>query len=142
VIELANAVWWKVCIFNQSVALFGILSGVANGLGMQWTLGGVNFFWLWVFALPAVYHFAVTRGGGLEAAWTWINYPYFAMNICLIAGLAKTNWYDVADRIKDKEGIDPSMELLPDLQENGNPNNEKASLLNDALLKEYGSSRV
>jgi Na+-driven multidrug efflux pump len=129
VIELANAVWWKVCIFNQSVALFGILSGVANGLGMQWTLGGVNIFWLWVFGLPTIYHFAVTRGGGLEAAWTWINYPYVAMNVCLIVALAKTNWHDVADKIKDKEGIDPSMELLLELQEIGNANNENEGLL-------------
>jgi MATE family multidrug resistance protein len=142
VIELANAVWWKVCIFNQCVALFEILCGVANGLGIQWTLGGVNFFWLWVFGLPAIYHFAVTRGGGLEAAWTWINYPYVGMHVCLIAAFIKESWRDVADNINDKEEIDPSMDLLPELQQNGNTNHEHAGLLNDAFLSDYGSSRV
>jgi Na+-driven multidrug efflux pump len=137
VIELAEAVWWKVCIFNQSVALFEILCGVANGLGIQWTLGGVNFFWLWLFGLPAIYHFAVTRGGGLETAWTWINYPHISMNVCLIAAFAKTNWYDVADKIKD-----PSMVILPELQQHGNTNHENAGLLNDAFLSDYGSSRL
>jgi Na+-driven multidrug efflux pump len=142
VIELADAVWWKVCIFNQSVALFEILCGVANGLGIQWTLGGVNFFWLWLFGLPAIYHVAVTRGGGLEAAWTWINYPYFGMHVCLIAAFVKESWRDVADNINDKEGIDPSTELLPDMQQHGNTNHETVGLLNDAFLSDYGSSRL
>mmetsp|Transcript_14215 Transcript_14215/g.34521 ORF Transcript_14215/g.34521 Transcript_14215/m.34521 type:complete len:506 (+) Transcript_14215:37-1554(+) len=103
VMELANAIWWKVCIFNVSVAIFGILSGVANGLGMQWTLAGVNIFWLWVVGLPAIYYMAYVREGGVESAWNWINYPYVGMNSCLIASYAMTNWYQIAHRIQEKD---------------------------------------
>lgn len=134
VIELAQDVWWKVCVFNESVAIFGILAGVANGLGMQWTLAGVNVFWLWVFGLPAIYYFAVTQEGGLDAAWTWINFPYVGMNACLIIAFIRTNWNDVAHRIQDKEGIDPSEEFFLD--------HETGRLLDDALPTDYGSSTV
>lgn len=44
--ELASEVWIWVCFFNFNVALFGILCGVATGLGKQWTLGTINFIWL------------------------------------------------------------------------------------------------
>lgn len=141
VIELANAIWWKVCVFNVSVAFFAILAGVANGLGMQWTLGGVNIFWLWVFGLPVVYHFAVTREGGLQAAWTWINFPYFGMNACLILAFARTDWEEVANNIKEKTGIDQNMELLPESEQGGNTNHEHAGLLNDAFIIDYSSNK-
>ena len=44
--ELASEVWIWVSFFNFNVALFGILCGVATGLGQQWTLGTINFLWL------------------------------------------------------------------------------------------------
>jgi len=103
VMVLANAIWWKVCTFNASVALFGALCGVANGLGMQWTLAATNVFWLWVFGLPAIYYMAYIRDGGLESAWNWINYPYIGMSACLIAAYAMANWQKVADKIQEED---------------------------------------
>ena len=44
--ELASEIWIWVCFFNFNVALFGILCGVATGLGKQWVLGTINFLWL------------------------------------------------------------------------------------------------
>ncbi|CAJ1962052.1 unnamed protein product [Cylindrotheca closterium] len=138
VTELANAIWWKVCIFNVSVATFGALTGVANGLGMQWTLAGVNIFWLWVVGLPAIYYMAYVREGGVESAWSWINYPYVGMNSCLIAAYAMTNWYQIADKIQKEEVMHPPV-YLGHMMENF----ERAPLINstneNTKSKQYGS---
>lgn len=136
---LAHAIWWKVCVYNESIALFEILAGVAHGLGLQWTLGGVNMFWLWAFGLPAVYHFAVTHGGRLEAAWTWINFPYLGMNVCLIVAFAMTSWRDIAEKIREKE-ITPIP--LPASLVAAIRNNQKVGLLDDGILNDYGSNEV
>eukprot|EP00980_Cylindrotheca_fusiformis_P004414 scaffold942_cov108-Cylindrotheca_fusiformis.AAC.1 len=109
VIQLADDIWWKVCIFNEIVALFEILAGLANGLGMQWTLGSVNAIWLWLFGLPAIYYCAVTLGGGLDAAWTWINFPYLGMCLSLIIGFFRTKWENIADKINEKEDSVPML---------------------------------
>lgn len=139
VVELANAVWWKVCLFNVSLALFGVLCGVANGLGMQWTLAGANIFWLWVFGLPAIYYMAYIQDGGLQAAWSWINYPYVGMNLCLIAAYALADWYDVADKIQE-QGTMNSPGRGAD-RPNGTSSSESAPLMQSADTKNqrYGS---
>eukprot|EP00980_Cylindrotheca_fusiformis_P031668 scaffold26767_cov117-Cylindrotheca_fusiformis.AAC.3 len=138
--KLANAIWWKVCVYNESVAMFEILAGVANGLGLQWTLGGVNFFWLWIFGLPAIYHFAVTHGGRLQAAWSWINFPYLGMNSCLIIAFALTSWRDIAKKIRERESPpyveEESMEHDDDVED------ENVGLLNDTVSNDYGSNKV
>jgi Na+-driven multidrug efflux pump len=54
VVKLAQHIWWKVCVFNQTCALFGGLCGVATGLGMQWTLARFNILWLLVFVPPPI----------------------------------------------------------------------------------------
>ena len=100
VIELAQAIWFKVCVFNFLIALFGVLVGVATGLEQQWTLGFVNTFFLFVVSLPVCYYLAVVRGGGLEVAWTWINYPYVGINGVLIALFTFTDWYKVQKKIQ------------------------------------------
>eukprot|EP00980_Cylindrotheca_fusiformis_P017009 scaffold5194_cov118-Cylindrotheca_fusiformis.AAC.3 len=101
VVELAQQIWWKVCVFNQTCALFGGLCGVATGLGMQWKLARINIFWLWIFGLPTIYYFAVASGGGLDAAWTWINVPYVGMNACLLVTFATTDWKNFAKMTQD-----------------------------------------
>ena len=125
VVHLANEIWWKVVVFNIEISLFAILTGVATGLGMQWTLGWVNLFWLWIFGLPAVYYFAVLRDGGLDSAWTWINFPYIGMSLTLISLFAfKADWDRIAEEIQDREGLDrQSVVLQPD------ENDELQSLL-------------
>jgi MATE family multidrug resistance protein len=135
VIELAQDIWWKVCIFNMSVALFGILAGVATGLGMQWTLAFINIFWLWLFGLPAIYYFAVIQEGGLEAAWTWINFPYAGMNVCLIAAFVTSNWQGVASKIADKE---TKLEIKSRPRKNEVEGSEKSTLFKSSEKNCYG----
>ena len=113
VLGLAHKIWWKVCVLNFNVAIFGILTGIATGLGAQWTLGAVNFFFLWGFGIPVTYYFAWLQGGGLETAWNWINPPYTCMNISLCAIFTTTDWYKVQEKIKSGEIVDFSAELEP-----------------------------
>lgn len=128
VIALAHKIWWKVCLFNFNVAIFAIFAGVATGLGMQWTLGAVNFFFLWIFGIPVTYHFALVKGGGLDSAWTWINAPYACMNIALIAIFVTKDWYAVQTKIRSGEITEPMSTDAPEASEttgfldrNGNP---------------------
>lgn len=142
VMELAQQIWWKVCVFNQTCALFGGLCGVATGLGMQWTLAGINLFWLWIFGLPAIYYFAVVCGGGLDAAWTWINFPYVGMNICLLATFATIDWQGITESFQEIRMFDPTMDLILDVGTQGEVKTEKAGLLNHAYEAAmfYGSA--
>jgi len=135
VMELANALWWKVCIFNIEVAVFGALCGVANGLGMQWTLAGANIFWLWVVGLPVIYYMAYLREGGLDCAWSWINFPYVGMNCCLIAAYAMADWQKVADKIREEEEDNVSIDKNKEAP-------ESAPLIHDKVSggQGYGSN--
>jgi MATE family multidrug resistance protein len=102
--ELAHAIWFKVCLFNFNVSIFGILVGIATGLGKQWTLGVINLVWLWVFGIPVIYYTSILQDGGLQSTWTWINVPYFAMNVCLMILFMTTDWYKVQAKIKERQG--------------------------------------
>eukprot|EP00797_Seminavis_robusta_P022883 Sro36_g022690.1 Uncharacterized transporter C323.07c (327) ;mRNA; r:16697-17677 len=99
VLAMAHKIWWKVALFSFNVAVFALFSGVATGLGMQWSLGAVNFFFLWVFGVPVTYHATITMGGGLEAAWMWINVPYLLMNVSLFGIFVTTDWYKIQEKI-------------------------------------------
>ena len=97
--ELADLIWWKVSLFNLNVAIFGILAGIATGLGKQWSLGIINFVFLWLFALPMIYYTAVVLDQGLNAVWFWMNIPYLCMNITLIFLFIFTDWYQIQEKI-------------------------------------------
>eukprot|EP00934_Nitzschia_sp_Nitz4_P004444 Nitzschia sp. Nitz4//scaffold19_size178191//98844//100449//NITZ4_001982-RA/size178191-augustus-gene-0.107-mRNA-1//-1//CDS//3329540696//4434//frame0 len=126
VLDLVHSIWWKVCLFNANVSLFGLLTGIATGLGMQWTLGAINFIFLWIFGVPITYYFAVLQGQGLAATWTWINAPYSCMNICLIILFFSADWHKVQAEIKK--------------QDNGASSPEGQKLLDSAVSGEsYGS---
>ncbi len=126
--ELAHAIWYKVCLFSMNVSIFGILAGVATGLGLQWSLGVINLVWLWAFGLPVIYYSAIMKDGGLQSVWTWINVPYLAMNLCLIFLFSITDWYKVQERIikKDSGVVLGTSEMEPTIR----PTNEASSLLN------------
>ncbi len=111
--ELSQGIWFKVCLFNFTVAIFDVLWGIATGLGQQWSLGIINFVFLWIFGLPVIYYYAVVCGEGLDAVWTWINVPYMGMNISLILLYVFVDWYKIQDMIKDRDTVigDPSTEL-------------------------------
>jgi Na+-driven multidrug efflux pump len=101
--ELAKEVWYKVCLFNFNVAIFGVLVGVATGLGKQWSLGIINFVCLFFFGLPVIYYSSITLNGGLSSAWTWINVPYLVMNICLVLLFVTTDWHAIQEKIHDRD---------------------------------------
>ena len=103
VIHLVRSMWWKVCVFNMNISIFAMLAGVGVGLGKQWTLGVVNVFFMWVVGVPATYIATVDLGGGLDAAWTWINVPYLIINLVLLTIFVKTDWFDIHDQIMTGE---------------------------------------
>lgn len=91
--------------------------GVANGLGMQWTLGVVTFVFLWVVGLPVLYFFALIRDGGLDSVWTWVYPPYTAMNLLLIAAFMRADWYQISAAIRKREGIADTLVDEGDIEE-------------------------
>jgi len=97
--ELADLIWSEVSLFNLNVAVFGILSGVATGLGKQWQLGVINFVFLWLFGLPMIYYRAIVLDQGLEAAWFWMNIPYLCMNMALTILFLFTDWFQIQEQI-------------------------------------------
>lgn len=93
--EMTDAVWGEVSWANFIFAIFGLLTGVATGLGKQWPLGIINFFNLWLFGLPVMYYTAIILDQGLDSVWFWMNIPYLSMNIMLIALFVGTDWHSI-----------------------------------------------
>ena len=125
--ELADVVWLKVSLFNFNVAIFGILVGIATGLGKQWPLGVINFVFLWLFGLPMIYYTAVVQDQGLDAAWYWMNIPYLGMNITLSVLFVFTDWNQVQEQILDTG--EKNIETSDNRQGGTEVLNEKTSLL-------------
>ena len=106
VLAATDKIWWKVIGYYMSLSAFGVVTGVAVGLGMQWTLGVVNLVLLWFVALPGLYMSAIEFGGGLDAAWSWIFPPYVAMNFILMYRFCVSDWDGISDDIRKREGMD------------------------------------
>ena len=97
--ELAEVIWLEVSLFNFNVAIFGVLAGIATGLGKQWPLGVINFVFLWLFGLPMIYYSAIVKDQGLNAAWFWMNIPYLCMNTALSVLFVFTDWNKIQEQI-------------------------------------------
>ena len=106
VLEEVDKIWWKVIAYYFSLSAFGVVTGVAVGLGMQWTLGIVNLGMLWFVALPGLYVQAIRYGGGLEAAWSWIFPPYMVMSVILMYRFCVSNWDAISEEIREREGME------------------------------------
>mmetsp|Transcript_15012 Transcript_15012/g.42402 ORF Transcript_15012/g.42402 Transcript_15012/m.42402 type:complete len:526 (-) Transcript_15012:62-1639(-) len=119
VIDGADAIWWKVCVYNILVSFFATSVGVAIGLGMQWTLGVVNMFFLWIVGLPITYYTTIHLGQGLNAAWTWIIAPYFAIDVALVIAFIMKDWDAFSLKVREREGV-----VDDDKSNNGNGSNE------------------
>ena len=83
---------------------------------MQWTLGAINFFFLWIFGIPVTYYFALVLGGGLGSVWTWINVPYTCMNIALIIIFITADWQDVHQKIIEREEAGTALDVETQLE--------------------------
>ena len=126
--ELAEVVWPEVALFNFNVAIFGILVGVATGLGEQWSLGIINFVFLWLFGLPMIYYTAIVKDEGLNAAWFWMNIPYLCMNTTLgILFVFFTDWNQIQDQIL--QANEKNTEASDGREEENTIANEKTSLI-------------
>jgi len=97
--ELAETIWTKVALFNINISIFGILAGIAVGLGKQWTLGVINFVFLWIFGLPIIYYKVVMLNGNLNDVWYWMNFPYLGMNITIGILFVYSDWYAIQKKI-------------------------------------------
>ena len=105
VIEGCNRIWWKVEVFFFLMSIFGLNVGVATGLGMQWTLGVVTVISLWIVGLPCIYYFSAFLGGGIDSAWSWMLPPYIAMNIVLMISFFRSDWHQIQNDIRAREGL-------------------------------------
>ncbi|CAB9512011.1 toxin extrusion protein 1 [Seminavis robusta] len=103
VIEACRAIWWKVALLNFNCGIYGIVTGIATGLGMQWTLGIASLVALVVLGLPLAYYFAIVQGGGLSAIWFWMNPPYALVSFILLICFTKVDWNAIAADIMQRE---------------------------------------
>ena len=106
----AHAIWWKVSVYYFNLSVYGINMGIATGLGHQWRFGIVTILCLWGFSLPGMYWYAIRGGGGLDLAWTFIYYPYIAMNLYFAWDFATTDWHAIRKSIRRREGMDALIE--------------------------------
>lgn len=106
VAEGCEEIWWKVSFLHFNVGIYGIVMGIATGLGMQWTLGIASFVVLFLLGLPAAYYYAIMQGGELDAIWTWINPPYMLISCLLLVSFLRTDWRAIAADIIEREGCD------------------------------------
>jgi multidrug resistance protein, MATE family len=116
VLEATDSIWWKVVVYFLALSVFGIVTGVAVGLGMQWTLGWANVVFLWFVALPGLYVSAIHFHGGLSAAWSWIYPPYLFMNVILIYRFYSSDWNIISLEIRRREGMDNDSSVKNDFE--------------------------
>ncbi|GAX10697.1 multidrug resistance protein, MATE family [Fistulifera solaris] len=112
----ADEIWPHVCIFQFGLSIFAINMGLTTGLGMQWTLGLVTILFLWVLGLPSAYYFAITRRGGLLAAWRCVWPPYLAINFVLMLAVWCKDWEEIAKQIRAREELTGNSPLTPPKQ--------------------------
>lgn len=117
VLAEVEKIWWKVVAYYFALCTFGIVTGVAVGLGMQWTLGVVNLAFLWFVALPGLYVHSVVYHGGLGAAWSWIYPPYFIMNVILVHRIYVSDWDAISHEVRMREGMDDELKIGRDASE-------------------------
>lgn len=102
----AEEIWWKIVVYFFLLCIFGIITGVATGLGMQWTLGFTNVVFLWLVSLPGLYWFGiVVDGASLSTAWSWIFPPYLGMNLVLLYKFWVSDWNKISAAIREREGM-------------------------------------
>jgi MATE family multidrug resistance protein len=127
VLEGCERIWWKVSVFYFNLSVYGINMGIATGLGKQWMFGIVTVISLWGFSLPGMYYFAILKGGGLDTAWSFIYYPYIAMNIYFLYAFWTEDWERIRMDIRIREGMDDPLRDIKDAEEEMTPFQENTS---------------
>jgi multidrug resistance protein, MATE family len=107
VLDGAQEIWPKVCIYFFNLCIYALNMGVATGLGQQWFFGIVTIIFLWGLSLPSMYYLCVIRGGGLNTAWACITQPYIVMNAFLIFRFFfQQDWKAIQHVIRIREGME------------------------------------
>jgi Na+-driven multidrug efflux pump len=130
VLDGCEQIWWKVCTYNFVLSIFGVNTGVATGLGMQWTLGWVTIFFLWFFALPGAWYYGIHVHKSIDVVWSWLVSPYILMNIVLWVAFVRQDWYQISREIRAREGMDVCEMVLEVPSRSLYGSNERTSLTN------------
>lgn len=99
-------IWWKVCFYFFLLSWFAINTGIANGLGMQWTLGWLTILFLWFIGVPGLWYYGLQGYESLDVVWSWIDPPYIFINAALLFAFISADWEDISIEIRKREGID------------------------------------
>lgn len=102
VIRQCEAIWPKLCIFVWILHPFGIQCAIMRALGMQWRMATVIFFCLYCSALPALFFFAVHKGGGIGVVWTILPIAYAVMQVGLASCYVCENWSAISRAIQEQ----------------------------------------
>jgi MATE family multidrug resistance protein len=100
-----DQIWWKVCFYLFHLSVFALNMGIATGLGLQWTLGAVTFFYLWVLGLPSAWYWGIYRAKSLDVTWSFIYPPYIFMNVTLLTIFLFKDWNLIQKEILKREGV-------------------------------------
>jgi Na+-driven multidrug efflux pump len=99
-------IWGKVCLYFFLVSWFALSTGVANGLGKQWTLGLLLLGIFWCFGVPSLWYYGIDEAESLNVVWKWINPPYVFINLALLVVFVQADWDEISMDICKREGID------------------------------------
>jgi multidrug resistance protein, MATE family len=105
VIAACKRTWLDLFLFQLSINVFYVNSGIATGLGMQWTLGLLTGLFLFGLGLPLIYYFAVVQEGGVEAVWRWMWPPYVILSFLLTVNFFRADWEQIATFVRIREGM-------------------------------------
>jgi multidrug resistance protein, MATE family len=105
VIAGCKRTWLDLMMYNLSVNLYYANSGIATGLGMQWTLGVLTGVFLFGLGMPLIYYFAIFKEGGVEAVWRWIWPPYLIVSAILTLKFYVSDWEQIATFVRIREGM-------------------------------------
>jgi MATE family multidrug resistance protein len=105
VIAGCHKIWPKVCFYFYHLGIYALNMGIATGLGMQWTLGVVTFFFLWIFGLPSALFFGVSVYESLDVVWDLIWPPYMFANVTLVSIFLSKDWNTISRDVRTREGL-------------------------------------
>lgn len=133
VIEESMRIWPKVCVDVWILHPYGIQCAILRALGMQWRMAVAIFSSLYLCALPAMFYFAVYKGGDIDDVWSILPIFYGVMQLFLAACYVREDWTVISQKIHEKSNVETSRTLSSALSSNSNsgilPADETTSLL-------------
>jgi Na+-driven multidrug efflux pump len=100
VIQGCQDIWPKLCYYIFVLYIFGINSAILRALGMQWQMAAIIFGCLWTGTLPAIFFFAVHRGGGIDAVWNTLPIFYTILQFLLASSYLTADWHKISTEVR------------------------------------------